>query len=191
MFGINSNKIFKTLFILSVLTFCWQSAFAKEELRYTKYNIHGQSLDGVFIKASYANYTNPGDGHIIVPAGTKINISNVTRKSFAFTYDAGKKKVVFEFHAPRMGMKTGEYIELITSAEPTSQKNLSQFDRKGVKQGKASVGMTKEGVLAALGYPAVHRTPSLDASRWVYWANRFRTIAVNFDASGKVSSIDN
>jgi len=49
--------------------------------------------------------------------------------------------------------------------------------------------MTKEGVRIALGYPAVHKTPSLDGNSWTYWKNRFATTVVEFGNDGKVISI--
>jgi hypothetical protein len=51
--------------------------------------------------------------------------------------------------------------------------------------------MTKEGILTALGYPAAHRTSSLDAGTWIYWTNRFGTLSVDFDAKGKVTKVTN
>jgi hypothetical protein len=53
---------------------------AKEEIRYTKFNIHTQSKDGKKFKASYANYTNPGEGHVVIAAGTEILIIKKTKK---------------------------------------------------------------------------------------------------------------
>ena len=160
-----------------------------EEVRYTKYNIHTQTKDGRTHKASYANYTDPGAGHVIVPAGSKIIITNVGRKSFKFTFGEPSKKVVFEYHSKRMNMDVHEYINLITSADPVSFDQLSKLDKKGMTEGKVYKGMSKEGVLAAFGYPAAHRTASLDAPSWTYWTNRFGTVVVEFDDHGKVANI--
>ncbi len=118
--------------------------FAGSEVRYTKYNIHSQSKDGRNHKASYANYTNPGAGHVVIPAGSEITITKKKRKAFYFSFGDGKN-VVFEFHQPRMGMSVDEYIDLITSTEPTSLKGLSKLDKKGVAEGKAIKGMTRKG----------------------------------------------
>lgn len=168
-----------------------QPVLAKDQIRFTKVNIHTQSKDGKTHKASYANYTNPGAGHVIISAGSEITISKKGRKGFTFTFENGNKKGLFEFHQPRMGMSLDEYLDWISSVEPTSLAGLSELDRKGVAKGKAMVGMTRDGVMAALGYPATHRTPSLDAQTWIYWTNRFGTIAVNFGADGKVASVRN
>ncbi|MCK4502707.1 MAG: hypothetical protein KAU22_06695 [Desulfuromonadales bacterium] len=189
MFRVMASRTLSLLFFCLLGSFFVQSALAQEGSRFSKYNIHSQGKDVVNFKASYANYTNPGPGHVIVPFGTKINVTKRTRRGFVFTYDNGSKKVTFEYQEKRMGMSVDEYIDLITSATPVSYPGLSKLDKKGIAAGEAFKGMTRKGVMAALGYPAVHKTPSLKAKTWIYWANRFRTVAVDFNDQGKVSNV--
>jgi len=178
------------LLLLCVLSLLFsQSALAQDELLFTKYNIHAQGKDAINFKASYANFTDPGAGHVIIPAGTEIQMVKHGWRGFVFTYDGGSKKVTFEYHKKRMGMSMDEYIELITSPEPVSYSGLSKQDKKGIADGKAYKGMTRKGVMIALGYPAVHKTPSLDSNTWTYWGNRFRTIGVDFNDQGKVATV--
>jgi len=168
---------------------------AGDKIVYNKYNIHVQDqIDrkgNHHYAASYANYTNPGAGHMIIPAGTPLIVKKKSRKEIVFLTQKDNLRIEFEYHEPRMGMSVDKYLELITSSEPTSLSKFSGADLKGIKEGKAHVGMTKEGVLTALGYPAVHRTPSLDAGTWIYWTNRFGTLSVDFDAKGKVTKVTN
>jgi outer membrane protein assembly factor BamE (lipoprotein component of BamABCDE complex) len=63
---------------------------------------------------------------------------------------------------------------------------LSEVDRHGIEAGKALPGMSKQGVTIALGYPAKHKTPSLESNEWVYWTSAHDPITINFDQSGKV-----
>ena len=161
------------------------------EIRYTKYNIHAQQSRRD-IKASYAGYVDSGDGHFFIPAGSKLIFPGKGqrwRNGFWFTVADTGQKVFFEFHRGRMSMSEPEYIELITSSSPVSLERFSEQDRKGIKAGKVYTGMTKEGVLTALGYPAKHRTPSLESNTWIYWRNRFMTMGVVFDGNGQVVSI--
>ena len=183
------NNFYNFLSILLLGVMFVSPAFAADEIRYNNYNIHVQSKDGVNGKASYANYTNPGEGHVILPPGTELTITDKSRKSFTFTYDAGQKKVKYEFHQSRMGMSLDEYLDIITAKQPPSLDGLSKLDRQGVAEGKPLVGMSREGVMTALGYPATHKTPSLEASTWIFWKNRFGTLAVNFDDAGKVKDV--
>jgi hypothetical protein len=67
--------------------------------------------------------------------------------------------------------------------------SFSPVDREGVAQGKALVGMSKPGVIAALGYPARHKTASTEANEWTYWQSRVTTLVVEFDEQGKVKNI--
>lgn len=181
--------------VLAVAFFCVGGAFAADASEFTRYNIHVQekvSRSGEYVyNASYANYTDPGAGHLVIPAGTKITVLKKNRKGFRFRVEGDGKLVDFDFHEPRMKMSVDQYLELITSTAPVSMARFSAVDKKGIAAGKALVGMSRDGVMTALGYPAIHRTPSLEARTWVYWTNRFGTIAVNFNPQGKVASIKN
>lgn len=155
---------------------------------YNKYNIHAFK-DRSDIKASYANWVDVGLGQVVFPPNTKFQVGEWKRGFLLTKLDSGEQ-IFFEFDARRMGMSATEYVKLITSPSPASLTGLSKLDQQGVKQGKALKGMSKAGVMAALGYPAAHATPSLDADKWTYWRNRFRTMSVTFDASGKVTEIE-
>ena len=163
---------------------------------YLKNNIHVQkqynrSGEAVY-RASYANYTNPGAGHEIIPVNTPVLIKDPwSRKGreILITTQTDGKDIHFEFNSRNMGMKNDQYIKLITSPNKISLEGLSSIDHKGIAEGKPYAGMTKEGIRIALGYPAVHRTPSLDVDIWVYWTNRFGTTKIEFDPNGSVKEI--
>jgi hypothetical protein len=50
-----------------------------------------------------------------------------------------------------------------------------------IEQGTVEPGMTKTDVIMALNYPPANRTPSLDASEWHYWRNRWTEYVIAFD----------
>jgi hypothetical protein len=154
---------------------------------YLKNNIHAQ-VGPRDTKASYANWTDPGNGHIIIPVNTPVEMGKLRKGLFIKNLTDGRQ-IFFEFHSRNMRMSVDEYIQLIASPTIVSLDKLSNTDRKGIKAGKVYSGMTKQGVRVALGYPAVHRTPSLEDNTWIYWRNRFQTLAVEFDQSGKVVHI--
>lgn len=183
------KRIVLAVFLVTAISMLG-TAVAAEEL-YLKYNVHTQVDRANVLKGSYANYTNPGAGHMIIPAGTKINITKKSRRGFFFSHEFSGQEAFVEYHQGNMGMDMDTYIALITSTSPVNLTKFSATDQKGISEGRAIVGMTREGIMTALGYPASHRTPSLEATRWIYWQNRFRTLAVDFGADGKVSSITN
>jgi hypothetical protein len=181
------------LAIIAINTLSPSSAIA-EDVLYTRFNVHFQqqfdrSGTKETCKASYANFTNPGSGHMFLPPGTPVTIEK-NRRGLLLIPQSKDMEIIFEYSRKNMmGMNKEEYIDLIFSPEPVSLGSFSELDLQGIQDGKALVGMTKEGVKTALGYPAKHRTPSLEENTWVFWQNRFRTTAVVFDDTGKVVSI--
>lgn len=175
--------------VLGMSFFAPSASAAPAQELHLRYNMHcyvrGRAPRTVNA-ASYANYL-AGGGHFVVPFGTKVTVKK-SRRVYVFTIVETGKKVSFEFHTRNMGMKWDEYLKLITSSEAVSYPDLPAKDLEGIKAGKALVGMTKKGVKIALGYPAVHRTPSLDDKTWTYWRNRFGTLTVTFDDKGLVVS---
>ncbi len=178
------------LFLFSIILFCAKDHVVADSslgVVYLKNNIHYQHgpRDS---KASYANWTDPGAGHKILPVNTPVTIGK-WRRGFLITNTKNNAKICFEFHERNMTMSKEAYLERITSPTKISLNGLSKKDKKGIADGKAYTGMTKNGVRIALGYPASHRTPSLESNPWIYWTNRWRSIAVEFNEQGKVVSV--
>jgi hypothetical protein len=172
------------------------SAPPAETTVYLKNNIHvyvqtSRRGEKVY-RASYANYDEPGPGHEIIPVNTLVTLKTAGSfrgKEIRITTADGKL-IHFEFNSRNMGMSPTDYFPLISSPEKTSLERFSPLERKGIKEGKAFVGMSKDAVRIALGYPAVHRTPSLDSDTWYYWRDRWRPpMAVIFNKHGRVAEI--
>ncbi len=181
--------IFACLFILIISVGCGGSSpkinpTSQENTLFLQNNIHAQagSRD---TKASYANWTDPGAGHIIIPVNTPVEIGGY-RRGFTIKNLNDGRFIYFEYNSKNMGMSAEQYISLITSSKKVNLNELSEINQKGINSGKALVGMSKEGVKTALGYPAAHRTMSLKSNSWIYWRNRFRTKVIEFDTDGKV-----
>jgi len=184
--------LFSFLFFLSFSTISNGKDSSSSEERndtvvYLKNNIHAQQ-GPKDVKASYSNWTDPGAGHIFIPVNTPITIGKFKR-GFTINNQKDGMVVFMEFNQAYMQMGVDESLELITSPTQVSLEGFSTEDIKGISDGKAYEGMTKEGVRIALGYPAKHRTLSLEENTWIYWTNRFKTIAVEFDDTGKVIQI--
>ena len=177
------------LFVLSMLFgYGVVTSRAADDVKYLKNNIHTQEHRHEEYRASYANWTDPGKNHIIIPVNTPVTVGSF-RRGFAIITQDSRKKILFEYDETRMRMGEDQYIGLITSTQPVKIDDLSEIDQKGIKDGKAHIGMTKDGVRIALGYPAVHQTPSLNENTWVYWTNRFKSFKIEFDENGKVKKI--
>ncbi len=157
------------------------------KILYLKYNIHVRD-NGRDLKAHYTNWIGPFRGHAIVPVNTKVVVEK-WRQGFILKRTDTQQKIYFYFNRHDMMMSAGEYANIITSPEKVLISQFSNIDKKGIKRGKVYLGMSKKGVLAALGYPARHKTPSLKNRFWVYWKNKWMTRMIKFNNSGKVTSV--
>lgn len=155
---------------------------------YTRYNLHFVSEKGMN-KASYANWTE-WPGHDMLPYNSRIRIGALGSRIYMVDVSTNRK-IVMEFHSGRMAMSARQYVDLIASPTPVSYEGLSDVDQQGIQAGKAMVGMSKQGVMIALGYPAKHQTPSTENNVWTYWKGRHDSYAVEFDNTGKVTAVRN
>jgi hypothetical protein len=153
---------------------------------YCRYNLHYVAEQNRY-KASYTNWIQYA-GHGFLPYNTKLRATAAQRRIYFTVVDTGMR-IEFEINPTRMGMSEKEYLDMITSPKPVTYEGLSDVDRQGIQAGKALVGMSKPGVMVALGFPARPATASPEEKRWTYWKGRRDMIAVEFDDSGKVAAI--
>lgn len=84
-----------------------------------------------------------------------------------------------------------EFVEKIVVTEDPKKK-LATFPasvQDAIRQGKVGVGMTKEQVIMAVGYPMANETTSLDEDLWRYWISSFGPYQVLWDGKGRVKEI--
>jgi hypothetical protein len=58
-----------------------------------------------------------------------------------------------------------------------------------ISAGKVIVGMTREQVIVAIGYPLTSENASLDEPTWRMWRSTHGEYDINFDANGRVGSV--
>ena len=131
------------------------------------------------------NYQQDG----LIPLCTKVRITAVTHRAMTFELEDGGRKYEYNFHDTLRQEIPKHLDQFFGKTCPKKQvDSLGSVDRQGIKEGRALPGMTKAGVILAIGYPPEHATPSLDVSAWKYWRNRFATTLIHFE-DGKVARI--
>ena len=68
---------------------------------------------------------------------------------------------------------------------------VSELDRDGIYEGRALVGMSRAGVLVAIGYPPefANSKDIMQVRDWHYWVSRFDKITISFNRQGVVARI--
>jgi len=156
------------------------------ETYYTKYNFHYTTEHGI-VRGSVANFTKPAS-HKILPYGSPVQVKYWKSGYYLVAPKSGKKIEVMAKSGFLAGMSLSEYLDLVLSKTPVNYTGLSEIDQKGISEGRPYKGMSKKGVMIALGYPCPHATPSPNSNTWKYWQNRFGNYLIAFKNDIVVSS---
>ncbi|GAB1256261.1 hypothetical protein NBRC116494_07630 [Aurantivibrio plasticivorans] len=124
----------------------------------------------------------------VLPVCTKVRLTKLKRKYLEFEVpERGDREYRYYLHKSLPGDFQDHLAEIFGTNCPDISK-MSKKDQEGIKAGRPLVGMTKKGVLIAMGPPPAHVTYSTDLDTWVYWVNRFNKQNVEFK-DGKVSKV--
>lgn len=129
----------------------------------------------------------------LIPVCTEVMITKIKKKRMNFKIVKTGIEYEYNWHkkATPGGLK-GNIVKYFGHECPEEEiATLSETDQTGIKTGRASKGMTRRGLIIAMGYPPEHVTPDLDMDQWMYWMNRWNRNAIMFGEDGTVESIVN
>ena len=127
---------------------------------------------------------------LLVPVNTEVEVLGRSGK-YVNARVAGGAEFKLEHVAKHTQDSMSEAFDKVFGAEPVDLSAFSEEEKDAILDGRALVGMTKEGVLAGMGPPPAVGTLSRDSDTWKYWNTRFTTFDVRFDEEGRVTSIGN
>lgn len=134
------------------------------------------------------NYQLPG----LIPVCSEVTFVKASKKAAVFEYNGQEFEIAYEGFTKGAGIPFQQAVESIffgKACDKARMQKLGKVDQEGIKSGQPKVGMTREGVLFAMGRPPFHANPDLSSSEWRYWRNRFSQMVVSFGDDGKVKSI--
>jgi hypothetical protein len=124
----------------------------------------------------------------LLPICTPIHVVSLDENRMLFTAGGVEYTYLFRYEYLPEGVEA--HLAKYFGETCDAGEGMSKVDKDGIAAGRASPGMSKAGVIKALGYPPPHATPSLDSPQWRYWENRWGTFIVHFDGE-IVKSIQN
>jgi len=129
----------------------------------------------------------------LIPVGSKVRISSFGKGIIGFEGDGvGALRIVHSRRYRNISLHElfAQYFsETDVTAKDGALSKLTEEERANVKAGKVAVGMSKDAVLAAFGYPPDYMTPDLQHHIWKYWVGRSQIMALYF-RDDKVQTID-
>jgi hypothetical protein len=124
-------------------------------------------------------------GHVIIPACTPVLVRRARGREIIF--DAAGTRYRYIIHrSSRLPVQT--HLQHYFGTQCPKLDQMTPVDAQGVQTGMPAIGMSKAGVIAALGYPPDHETPDLNMPAWTFWGSSGRVV-VHFQGD-TVASID-
>jgi SmpA / OmlA family len=124
-----------------------------------------------------------------LPAGTPVHVDKVTADSVTFTGGGATLTLTHEYGTAQESLQ--QYIDkVLVPTDPRAR--IAAYPaavRRAIHSARVERGMTREQVIAALGYPPTHHTPSVQDKEWTYWYNHWASYEVVFDDAGKVADV--
>ena len=157
---------------------------------YLAHNLHADKLR----KKIYSlNYQLTGG---LISWGTEVKILKVQRNYLSFReVNSGltwnywfsgrtRRSVSLKDHVRRVFVKDIEVLRKKVAG-------FSELDLDGIYEGRVLAGMSRAGVLVAIGYPPefANSKDIMMARDWRYWLSRFDKITISFNRQGVVSRI--
>ncbi|MFT2091834.1 outer membrane protein assembly factor BamE [Paraglaciecola sp. 2405UD69-4] len=191
MISIKKKSLFALTFAVSAITMgCSSTVETNSVIKegatlVTLVNLHPDNKRKILYAVNYQlNGT-------MIPMCSEVTIKDVDEKEVEFVYNNVTYTYLWDKHTRKAGesllQNMSNFID--TSCDEAKVASLSTVDQEGIKEGKPKVGMTKEGILFAMGRPPIHATPSLDSETWMYWLNKFKKQAIEFDENDIVTEI--
>jgi hypothetical protein len=150
---------------------------------YTLTNLHPDDPRTVLYAA---NYQRAG----LLPVCTRVQIERLGGDVMEFRVESSGKVYEYAHHKSAIEPFPQHLSRYFGPRCPDeAMAKLGEIDRRNIRSGTVEAGMTRQGVLFAIGYPPTRTTPDLQATKWRYWRNRFRSFHVEFDDRGRVAKV--
>jgi hypothetical protein len=124
----------------------------------------------------------------MIPAGTPIKVTSYGR--YRAYVDIDGKPFGLGLDYGRDAETTEQWVaKLIVANDPkTKLADYPAAVRQAIQNGQIMIGMTKEQVIMAVGYPLTNENPRLDAPYWRYWWSSFGEYDVHWSGN-RVSKV--
>jgi len=123
-----------------------------------------------------------------IPINSKITLTNITSKTIEIQVPTFPKPFLIKNVQKHTGDDVFQTFDKLFAKKKVNLWNFNSLERKNIKNGTVAKRMRKKAVIAAIGYPPITETMSLETNSWVYWSGRYNKFRVTFK-NGRVSSI--
>lgn len=175
----SSARVGPLLFALAALsvTGCGAPRYAIEgvDQLYTAVNLHPDVRRHRLFSTNFQNES-------LIPRCTPVEVVTVSARKMVFRIPGDQQAYQYIFNRRHMRESIEEHLNMILepTCDPTLPSRLGPVDAQGISMGTVIPGMSRRGVILALGYPPSH-VNDLNAESWRYWRSRRATFTVHFN----------
>lgn len=124
----------------------------------------------------------------LVPVNTQVRLQEITDDDIFMEILPGLIKFRVENVAKHTGDNTVRAFMKLFNKNRVNLSRFSRLEQENIQAGRVAKGMSKLGVITAIGYPPITQTSSTQMNRWTYWSSRFNRFIVEFQGD-KVNQI--
>ena len=137
-------------------------------------------------RISDSNYAESGKR--IIPLGTPVRFLGYGRFRVNVEIE-GRRQSIGNDYSRDLSMEQFAARYIVPTNPKEALNTLDAKTRMAIETARVAKGMTREQVIAAIGYPISSETTHLDFRQWRYWLWTYSPYTVNFGEDGKVTSV--
>lgn len=124
----------------------------------------------------------------LLPINTQVQLKEITGGDIRLEILPAHAKLRIENVEKHTGDDVKQAFNKLIGKNKVDLSRFSSSEREYIALGRVGEGMRKKAVIAAIGYPPITETPSLENNEWTYWSSRFNRFIVKFK-NDKVAQI--
>ncbi len=174
------------LIFLLLTTACKHKAltnFSTGDAYYTQVAIHYEKSTNNNAKFCSKNYHKG----ILLPINSRVTLQDMTNQSILMRIESTKENLLIENDYKKTSKNMIQIFNELFAKEKRDLSVFSEVERKSIIAGKVTPHMTKNAVIAALGYPPVNETKDTSSNKWIYWKSKTSKTTVNFNGDKVIS----
>jgi hypothetical protein len=126
----------------------------------------------------------------LIPVCSEVEFLGFGPKSFKFRVVSTNREYEYVNHKAAAEPFPDHVSRFFGPVCPRDEiESLSEIDRRGIREGRAIEGMSRRGVIFAMGHPPRHVNPDPNAPSFMYWKNRFNRVEIQFGPDDIVMGI--
>lgn len=118
---------------------------------------------------------------VLLPINTQVILQEITDDEILLEILSSHAKLRIENVQKYTGDDTTQAFSKLFAKNRVDLSQFSALEKEKINAGQVANDMRKKAVIAAIGYPPITETLTLESNQWTYWSSRFNRFIVHFE----------